>query len=741
MGDILVALHKIGIISFVLDNDLIQNQNNSQGPVAFVYRQLLTQIPAFVSNTLRDCMETEIQNFTGETANTIPRIERDKDVTVIRFQHKSRFFDDGEACPGISAIFPKDSCLGRPTVSTDPAAEPKKTTFIFFDKNGTEARMKYDDFLLKNKTRRRLLKNFFDPKAETNILIHGWTDYYYRDGWMWSLKEFLLKSPSKPNIMIVDWSQWSQSLAITKVKMNSGIVSDQLASVMYVLTHEPYSKKDMLLDSRKIYFFTHSYGGPIAGRACEFFKGLTNDETNVAGILALDPSDQCFGRGSFVTDDPTSANHVYSSLLDASSADDVKVIHTDNNAFGAYWRLGSVDIYVNQGSGQPDCPADLSSLTNVDLLYTLACSHYRATRILTQPYYEQDGGKCQPVAFRCASFDDFVSGVCACLFTDRSAASSLLIGSSGRCRQLAAHRYETTRDGTFESEYEAKPNLLYSRARDTRDSWYILMGSEPPYCLGTFFYSLQSSEIPNNVISSLTIDDNPSFEFDASSNRQGILFLAPEKVGIFKQIILSYEDVPGELLGEQRKFGFHTLSMYYMSHYDYCTRNKYSGVYCAYNGEFGDRSRATKLDDCFPKTRPSWFIHNRDKIHNRSLSGDYQELQENFEKSSYSCVAFVTGFLKDYLLAIQDQFCADDDEVCVQFLECLYAVRRNSDQYSDDEKYYKDILDKLYVFDFKGYLYNLIVKTGTDACEGLLEKFEAKRTGSCDVTVVHGELI
>ncbi|KAI1308982.1 Inactive pancreatic lipase-related protein 1 [Halotydeus destructor] len=636
--DIIYSLEKFGLFSFVTNPSLVENYNNSRGAVAFLYRQLLTQIPAFVSNTLRDCLETEVEALTPE-----------------------------------EKLY---SCLGKPTYSSNPGAEAKKTSLIFVDKKGKDHIMRYDDFVLNDTSRERAIKRYIRPKRQLIILIHGWTDHYYRDGWIWSLKEFILKNAdaeSRPNMLIIDWRQWSQSLAITKVKMNVFNVADQLATVLYMLTHKEYIDPEYRISPRKIQVYGHSYGGPIAGKGASRF--LKSEPTRpIYRIIALDPSDQCFGRGSFDEIDvvPVSPDQDFGTLLDPSTAYQVKVIHTDSNAFGSYQRLGSVDIYINQGSGQPDCPVDLSSVTNVDSLFIVACSHYRATRIMTQAYYEQDGGKCEPVAFRCSSFDDFNSGVCTCLFTDRTDSTTLLIGSTGRCRQLAANPYEINANGRT-IHAEESPNHFHTDWYDSRDSWYLIMGAEPPYCVGTFLYSLRSAEIPNNVIVSLRIDENPEIPLDLSSRKQAVFAMSPDTVGHFNKLTLSYTDLPGALLGNQRKFNFQTLSLFYLSHTNYW-------FYCAYTNEFNDTATnhpQTNIIENIPGGATTTEVKFTTGRCLRIINYCSQPDKKNSlaDHADGPCKAFVVGFLKDFLLAILDKRCAANNQLCAALLACFYSVR------------------------------------------------------------------
>ncbi|KAI1309027.1 Lipase member H [Halotydeus destructor] len=677
--NIVEALEKVGFLPFVMNPDLIENYKNSEGGTAFLYRQLLTQIPQFVSNTLRDCLDTEIEDVTPE----------DQIYDSFRYSNISRIRKprDTEGCPGISTIFPKDSCLGRPTYWSDPGANPKKTSLIFIEKTtGKEYVVKYDDFVSRPGTRGRVAKRFLDPQRDTNILIHGWTDHYYRNGWLWSFKEFIVRTARPaPNIIIIDWRQWSQSLAITKVKMNVVMVAEQLAAVLHMLTSEDYVPSSLKLDPMQVFIYGHSYGGPIAGLGGLLFQIFKNLNQTIRSIQALDPSDQCFGRGSFnPIDDVDSSVQAYNTLLSPASAESVEILHSDSNAFGAYSRVGTVDIYINQGSGQPDCPEDPDSINNADFLYTLACSHYRATRIMTQDYYNQADGKCEPVAYRCSSFDDFLDGSCACLFTDRNDGTSLIFGSSGRCRQLASNRYEINAEG-IPFLKTGVPDRFYSRAPDTRDSWYVQMGSEPPYCLGTFLYSIRSSEIPNNVITALKIDNISEIAIDASSRRQGIISIPPDDVGRYEEIIVSYTDVPGALLGKQREFHFQSITLYYLSHTEYCVRSEYTRVYCAHDNEFKDNVEKSSKIDSTEAELPGGATTTDVKFKNSRCLEIIDFCKGNSTLPNLdlfgACQAFAINFLKDFFLALYDQNCAKTDERCAEFLICLYKLR-NSPQFS-----------------------------------------------------------
>ncbi|KAI1309026.1 Acyl-CoA Delta(11) desaturase [Halotydeus destructor] len=656
LGSIVTALKQFGILSFVEHPDLLLNYNNLEGPRAFVFNQILSQIPQFLNNTLRDCLDTAVSSvpFSGEKrtitySRLIPKgkaYEVKNDVPLIVDRDK-------DGCPGITRIFSKHGCLGDPTFPSDPS-KADSTKLFFIDKNGKDLQVSYVDFVKDKELRTSVIERSFDARRTTNILIHGWTDFYYRDGWMWSFKEFILKTAKpRPNMLIIDWRQWSQSFAISKIKMNSmtGKVS-----------------KAFRLKPSTIYIYGHSYGGQIAGYGAGKFKSLMQNanrrpgEKQIASIVALDPSDQCFGRGSFQNAEPVLGTKAY---LDASAAHEVKVIHTDANAFGAYERLGDVDIYVNQGSGQPDCPVDASGLDNVDAFaYLLACSHYRATRILTQAYYSQDGGNCQPVAFRCSSFDDFLNGICACLFTDRNDATSLVIGSSGSCRQQASQRYELWPDGD-RYNFGSKLDFSYSVSHITRDSWFLTMSSEPPYCL-------RSSEIPNNVEISLRLDGiKPDGFQDLSSKKQGVITLNPKDVGMYKKVSLTFVDEPGLVLGSQRKFKFQTISLFYMSHIDYCARSQYSKVYCAYNGDFGDTS--TSPPDFIPESPINTVQFTNDRCLD-IIEYCVRDEKTSSQASLDDCKAFIVLFLKDFLLSMHDQSCTKNETLCAQVVACLYET-------------------------------------------------------------------
>ena len=96
----------------------------------------------------------------------------------------------------------------------------------------------------------------------------------------------------------------------------------------------------------KTFCVGHSLGSHVCG-----FTGKTK---TLDGIIAIDPAG------------PNFEHHNRENRLDKNDAKFVEVLHTDAGELGIVQPIGHVDIYLNGGKTQPDCPGWITEL---------GCSH------------------------------------------------------------------------------------------------------------------------------------------------------------------------------------------------------------------------------------------------------------------------------------------------------------------------------------------------------------------------------
>ena len=105
---------------------------------------------------------------------------------------------------------------------------------------------------------------------------------------------------------------------------------------------------DLFSESKSVKTFCvgHSLGSHVCG-----FTGKTK---KLDGIIAIDPAG------------PNFETHIEENRLDKSDAKFVEVLHTDAGELGMVRPIGHVDIYLNGGKTQPDCPGWVTEI---------GCSH------------------------------------------------------------------------------------------------------------------------------------------------------------------------------------------------------------------------------------------------------------------------------------------------------------------------------------------------------------------------------
>ncbi|ESP05622.1 hypothetical protein LOTGIDRAFT_102397, partial [Lottia gigantea] len=209
----------------------------------------------------------------------------------------------------------------------------------------------------------------FVKGAKTLFLIHGFSDNG-KSGWIQAMKDELLKLVPV-NVIIVNWKKGANGCYFSAIR-NIKYTGDSTVELIGILSSEgevPLSK---------FHLIGHSLGAHVAGHVGQFAE-------NIGRITGLDPAS--FGFSTKGT----------SKRLDASDADFVDVIHTDDGAlfelsFGYVpgVTVGDADFYPNGGSNQPDCPMahfrffqDVLRGKMAQMTKAIACSHMRAVAYFT----------------------------------------------------------------------------------------------------------------------------------------------------------------------------------------------------------------------------------------------------------------------------------------------------------------------------------------------------------------------
>lgn len=309
-----------------------------------------------------------------------------------------------------------------------------------------------------------------DPSLETKIIIHGWIDKEFGP-WQERLKDRMLLS-GEFNVIIVDWTKGNQ-LPYTQATANCRVVGAEVA----YLVNKTMEYRDV--DPGKVHIIGHSLGAQIAGYAGERIR-------NLGRITGLDPAEPYFQYM------PRNVR------LDETDAKFVDILHTDSNSiivlgFGLAQPCGHVDFYPNDGRDQPGCEKrkGIIKLITEGIIEGggrfIGCSHQRAVEFYAATVTQT---RCDPVAYECPSWSNFLEGKC----TD--------CGQNGsRCAILG--------EKAIQSKGLGQNNLKL----------YVKLGKDRPYCLYHFKIVIKLHRAKNSqkTRGKLKIEINGE-EADASQN-------------------------------------------------------------------------------------------------------------------------------------------------------------------------------------------------------------------------------
>lgn len=134
------------------------------------------------------------------------------------------------------------------------------------------------------------------------------------------------------------------------------------------------------LDPKKLELLGVSHGGQGISFIGKHFREITG--RNISRITSLDPSGPCFRR--LGPED----------RIDASDADQVDIIHTNNEGYGFAGAVGHVNFYVNGGEFQTN---DITELPCTSL-----CSHVKSYLLWVASLTYPDSF----IALKCDSIQD-----------------------------------------------------------------------------------------------------------------------------------------------------------------------------------------------------------------------------------------------------------------------------------------------------------------------------------------------
>lgn len=218
-----------------------------------------------------------------------------------------------------------------------------------------------------------VLSSHFNPALPTRYNIHGWNNNGRSEVNVLIRDAYLQKGPC--NVIIVDWGKGANNLIYDISKNRITKVADVTAALIDWLDER------FGASVRNIHVTGHSLGGHTAG-----LVGKRVKRGKVPRIVAFDPA----GVGFW--------DKYPDERVNVGDAEFVEIIHTNSGYLGYQNPIGDVDVYVNNGSGQPGCGLDLTS----------SCAHGRSFKYFAETI---NSDKC--VANRCQEYKEILKSRCS----------------------------------------------------------------------------------------------------------------------------------------------------------------------------------------------------------------------------------------------------------------------------------------------------------------------------------------
>ncbi|CAG2177305.1 unnamed protein product, partial [Oppiella nova] len=227
----------------------------------------------------------------------------------------------------------------------------------------------------------------FNISARTKFIVHGWLEKYPGGiqsdwyNWMEQMKNVILNN-SCVNVVAIDWYKPASLSYLIQSVPNTKIVGQMIGCVINRLS------ANLGVDPQDIHLIGHSLGSHVVGFAG---KHVTNPK--VGHITADDPA----GPG-FIGQPPENR-------LAVGDASFVSVIHTNGIPING--------LPVIQGQGYSEPLGNIDAYFNGDLKKRILCNHIRSNYYAITDQSDPQSTGCQPIAYKCDSYDNFLRGLCA----------------------------------------------------------------------------------------------------------------------------------------------------------------------------------------------------------------------------------------------------------------------------------------------------------------------------------------
>lgn len=247
-----------------------------------------------------------------------------------------------------------------------------------------------------------LIRNLnYNPKFQTIILVHGYTERFNQLDWTGDLKDTVLNRDScRWNVIGVEYGRAVQSpyaQAIANAKLVGAMIAYLIRQLNLAFNT---TNNDFVLVG-------HSLGCHTAG-----FAGKKLTDPKLRMILASEPAGPAFNRVS------------NSERLSPTDADLVLTVQTNQGSSflqgsGVKDPLGHYSFLVNDASAQPGCQV-INRMGNlftdglINGLYAIGgCSHARSIELIIAYAYEDSRNDFQVMAYRCPRYQDYDEGRCS----------------------------------------------------------------------------------------------------------------------------------------------------------------------------------------------------------------------------------------------------------------------------------------------------------------------------------------
>ena len=241
------------------------------------------------------------------------------------------------------------------------------------------------------------LKNLpLDPNKKSIYLMHGWLDTIDSSRFWWNsiVESVRQNNPEDYQVIFVDWSRGSSSTYYLPAVSNMRVTADMIASNIRTFID------DLGFDPMNIRLIGFSLGAHLAG----FTGKLLTGRRKLAWITGLEPANAMFEMSS-----PAGS-------LFQTDAHYVDIVHSASGnilqGFSKIQPLGHRDYYINGAYfPQPGCDNEMPfGAIGAFFSTRRPCSHDRAPLAFST---SRDSESCSSMAFECASYEDFLNGLCS----------------------------------------------------------------------------------------------------------------------------------------------------------------------------------------------------------------------------------------------------------------------------------------------------------------------------------------